>query len=362
MNTHVSPLGDIYLGSVLDGLNAAIEKLEPSSILLLADSNTLKYCVPLLEPVIGTLQCVVIQAGEQNKTLAACEHIWAGLIEKGADRSALILNIGGGMICDLGGFAASCYQRGIRFSHLPTSLLSMADAAIGGKTGVNFEGYKNYLGRFEAPSFIWIDPLFLTTLPDREIKDGLAEIIKHAIIGSMALWESLSGCGTTASIQWPTLLQENLMIKKRITEADPYEKGLRKVLNFGHTIGHALESHLLKGPAPISHGQAVTLGMLTEAKIANLMGLLDDKDFQAIIDLIHRLLGQVEVTLPSIEEIQPWLRGDKKKANGQVGFSLPDRIGSCGWNILVENHVIAAGLDWLATQVVNPSERLSGDK
>ena len=359
MNTYASPIGDIHLGKVEDGLVVVLEKLQPSSIILLADSNTLKYCVPLLEPVIGTHQCIVIQAGEQHKTLASCEHIWASLIEKGADRSALVLNIGGGMICDLGGFAASCYQRGIRFSHLPTSLLSMADAAIGGKTGVNFEGYKNYLGRFEAPSFIWIDPVFLATLPDREIKDGLAEIIKHAIIGSMALWESLSRIDTLASIQWTSVLQENVLIKKRITEADPYEKGLRKVLNFGHTIGHALESHLLKGPTPISHGQAVTLGMLTEAKIANVMELLDDKDFQAIIELIHRLLGQVEVTLPSMEEIRPWLQGDKKKANGQVGFSLPDRIGSCSWNILVEDQVIAAGLDWLATQVVNPSKRLS---
>ena len=359
MNTYASPIGDIYLGKVEEGLVAVLEKLQPSSIHLLADSNTLKYCVPLLEPVIRTHQCVVIQASEHNKTLGSCQHIWASLIEKGADRSALVLNVGGGMICDLGGFAASCYQRGIRFGHLPTSLLSMADAAIGGKTGVNFEGYKNYLGRFEAPSFIWIDPVFLATLPDREIKDGLAEILKHAVIGSMDLWESLSRIDTMASIQWTPVLQENVLVKKRITEADPYEKGLRKVLNFGHTIGHALESHFMQSPTPISHGQAVTLGMLAEAKIANEMGLLDGKDFQAIIGLIHRLLGQVEVTLPSIKEIQPWLLGDKKKANRKVGFSLPDRIGSCGWNIHVEDQVMAAGLDWLATQVVGPSDRLS---
>lgn len=362
MNTYPSPLGDIYLGSVLDGLIAVIEKLQPSSILLLADSNTLKYCIPLIAPVIRAEQCIVIQAGEQHKTLSSCEHIWSSLIENGADRSALVLNVGGGMISDLGGFAASCFQRGIRFGHIPTSLLSMADAAIGGKTGVNFEGYKNYIGRFETPAFIWIDPVFLETLPAQEIKDGLAEIIKHAIIGSRSLWESLSGIETLTSTQWIGLLHENVLIKKRITEADPHENGLRKVLNFGHTIGHALESHFLAGPHPISHGQAVTLGMLAEAKLANVIGLLDDKDFQAIIELIHRLLGQVEVTLPSIEEILPWIRGDKKKTNGQVGFSLPDRIGSCGWNIILEDRVISSGLDWLETQVTTPSERLSGDK
>lgn len=359
MKTYASPLGDIYLGSVLDGLAPVIEKLQPSSLLLVADSNTLKYCVPLLEQVTGSNQCVVIPAGEQYKTLSSCEHIWASFMRSGPDRSALVLNVGGGMICDLGGFAASCFQRGIRFGHIPTSLLSMADAAIGGKTGINFEGYKNYIGRFEAPSFIWIEPIFLETLPIQETKDGLAEIIKHAIIGSKALWDLLSGLETLSSIRWPGILEENVLIKKRIVEADPHEKGLRKVLNFGHTIGHALESHHLPGSHPISHGQAVTLGMLAEAKLANRIGLLDTKDFQSIIGLIHRLLGQVEVTLPPIEKIRPWIQGDKKKTNGRVGFSLPDRIGSCGWNILVEEQDLAMSLDWLATQVVPPAVRLS---
>jgi 3-dehydroquinate synthase len=359
MNTYPSPLGDIYLGSVLDGLASVIEKLQPSSILLLADSNTIKYCIPLLEPVIRINQCIVIQASEQSKTLSSCQDIWASLTGNGADRSALVLNVGGGMICDLGGFASACFQRGIRFGHIPTSLLSMADAAIGGKTGINFEGYKNYIGRFEAPSFIWIDTKFLETLPIQEIKDGLAEIIKHAIIGSRALWDLLSRLERLSSFKWPEVLEENVMIKKRIVEVDPHEKGLRKVLNFGHTIGHALESHHLSGSYPISHGQAVTLGMLAESKLANMMGLLDDKDFQSIIELIHRLLGQVEVTLPSVEEIRPWISGDKKKTNGQVGFSLPDRIGSCGWNIVVKEHDIANSLEWLATQVRKPSVRLS---
>ena len=358
MKTYASPLGDIYLGSVQNGLASVIEKLKPSSLLVLADSNTLKYCIPVLEPVIGTNQCIVIPAGEQYKTLSSCEHIWASFIGRGPDRSALVLNVGGGMICDLGGFASSCFQRGIRFGHIPTSLLSMADASIGGKTGINFEGYKNYIGHFEAPSFIWIDPIFLDTLPLQETKDGIAEIIKHAIIGSRTLWDLLSGVDTLSSIRWPGILEENVLIKKRIVEADPHEKGLRKVLNFGHTIGHALESHHLPGSHPISHGQAVTLGMLTEAKLANMIGLLGTEDFQSIIQLIHRLLGLVEVTLPSMDKIRPWIQGDKKKTNGRVGFSLPDQIGSCGWNIPVEDLDIAMSLDWLATQVVTPSERL----
>ena len=362
MKTYPSPLGDIYLGNVTDGFTALAEKLQPSSIILLADSNTIDYCVPRLEPALNTKKIIVIPAGEQHKTIASCEDIWRSLTNLEVDRSALILNVGGGMICDLGGFAASCYQRGIRFCHVPTTLLSMADAAIGGKTGVNFEGYKNYVGRFELPAFIWIDPEFILTLPAQEVKDGLAEIIKHAIVGSHSLWELLSGLENINSIDWKHLLEENMPIKKRIVEADPHESGLRKVLNFGHTIGHALESHFLHSSTPISHGQAVMLGMLAESKIAHQLGLLEDKDFQAIILLIPRLLGQVELTLPSTDVIRHWIRGDKKKMSGKVGFSLPDRIGSCGWNISVEDQEIDSGLDWLTTQVATPSMRLSGDK
>ena len=308
MKTYPSPLGDICLGNINADFTSAVEKLNPSSILLLVDSNTIKYCVPLLDRFLDTKKVIVIPAGEQHKTIASCEDVWKSFTSMEADRSSLLLNIGGGMICDLGGFAASCYQRGIRFAHIPTSLLSMADATIGGKTGVNFEGYKNYLGRFEIPAFIWIDPAFINTLPEQEVKDGLAEIIKHAIIGSHTLWEMLSTFENISSIDWSLLLEENLPVKKRIVEADPYESGLRKVLNFGHTIGHALESHFLTSPTPISHGQAIMLGMLAESKIAHQLGLLDDEDFQAIIQLIPRLLGQVEVTLPPIEIIQHWIR------------------------------------------------------
>jgi len=351
MNTYPSSLGDIYLGRMQDGMAALIEQLQPSSLFLLTDSNTAKYCAPLVQTLVRTSQTIIIPAGEQHKTLTSCQHVWSSFIEQEADRSSMVLNVGGGLTCDLGGFASSCFQRGIRFGHIPTSLLAMADAAIGGKTGVNFEGYKNYLGRFEAPSFIWIDPVFLKTLPERELSDGVAEIIKQAIIGSRSMWDMLSGFETINSIDWTRVLGENLLIKKHIVEADPLEKGVRKVLNFGHTIGHALESYFLDSTTPISHGQAVTLGMLTESKIALELGLLDNEDFQGIIGLIHRLLGKVEVTLPTMGEIHKWLLGDKKKVNGKIGFSLPDRIGSCGWNIEVDNLTLDKSFRWLSTQV-----------
>lgn len=347
MKAFTSRAGDIYLGNVKDGLQKTIQALEPSLLVILADDNTIRHCVPLVEPLTSAGIRIVIASGDQHKTLDSCETIWSSLVESGADRESLILNVGGGMICDLGGFAAACYQRGIRFAHIPTSLLAMADAAMGGKTGVNFQGYKNYIGRFEAPAFIWTDPAFLLTLPEQEILDGLAEIVKHAIIGSADLWKTISTFENPESIDWYQLLELNIPVKLHITEADPFEKGIRKTLNFGHTIGHALESHFLDSAQPLSHGQAVTLGMLAETKLAHLAGLLGNEDFKSIIALILRLLAPREVTLPTIDALRPWLQGDKKKSGGSVGYSLPGLIGSCRWDIKVEEKLVRESLEWV---------------
>jgi 3-dehydroquinate synthase len=351
MKVFPSPLGDLYLGKINDGLHPVIQALTPQGVFIVADENTARECLPKLKALIQSEKLIVIAPGDRHKTIESCEQIWTALAEAGADRSSLVLNVGGGMICDLGGFAAACYQRGIRFGHIPTSLLAMADAAIGGKTGVNFKGYKNYIGRFEPPAFVWIDPVFLETLPRQEILDGLAEIIKHAVIGSRPLWETISAFEDISSINWMHIIDLNTPVKQDITASDPLEKGMRKALNFGHTIGHALESHFLPSTHPLSHGQAVTLGMMAEAKLARITGHLGNEDFQAIIDLIERLLSPSEVTLPSFNELQPWLLGDKKKSKGMTRYSLPDKIGSCGWDIIVEDHQVAESLDWLNTQV-----------
>lgn len=347
MKVFTSRQGDIYLGNVKDGLQKAIQSLEPSLVVILADDNTIRLCVPLVESLTQAGIHIVIASGDQHKTLDSCESIWSSLVQSGADRASMLLNVGGGMICDLGGFAASCYQRGIRFAHIPTSLLGMADAAMGGKTGVNFGGFKNYIGRFEAPAFIWTDPIFLNTLPRQEILDGLAEIVKHAIIGSRDLWESISSIEKLESIDWYQLLELNIPVKIHISDADPFEKGIRKTLNFGHTIGHALESHFLHSAQPTSHGQAVTLGMMAETKLAHLSGMLGDEDFKRIIDLILRLLSPCEVTLPTIDVLRPWLLGDKKKSGGHIGYSLPDGIGKCRWDIKVEEVHVMESLDWV---------------
>jgi len=346
-----SPAGDIYHGPIADGLRDVIQSFDASSLILIADNHTVADCVPSLNNIIGSVDCIVIPSGESNKTLESTQQIWSALLLAGVDRSSLVLNVGGGMITDLGGFAASCYQRGIRFGHIPTSLLGMADAAIGGKTGVNYQGYKNYIGRFEIPSFIWIDPKFLNTLPQEEVKDGLTEIVKHGILSGGPLWELIAKAKDVNGMDWISVLELNTPVKQKIVEADPYEKDVRKTLNFGHTIGHALESHFMLSGQALSHGKAVALGMLAEAWIARQTNLMGNEDFQAIIDVIERLLGPYEVTLPSAGELDHWLSGDKKKSEGRIGYSLPERIGLCRWDLAVEQEMVEESMNWLSTQV-----------
>jgi 3-dehydroquinate synthase len=345
MKTHPSSLGDIYTGPTNE-CKLALDQLEPSSIFILADENTAKFCVPRLEGLIEKSHLIVVGAGEQHKNLDSCQAIWSNLIDHNADRHSLMINVGGGMICDLGGFAASCFQRGIRFAHIPTTVLAMADAAFGGKTGVDFGGLKNYIGLFRVPVFVWIDEQYLKTLPQVERTSGLAEIVKHAIIGSEELWEMLNGITSTDHISWNPLFEKNLPVKMNIVEADPSERGIRKVLNFGHTIGHAIESSFLLKNHTIPHGNCIATGMLVEARIANSIGLLGDEDFTSIVKLIRELLEPVKISLPTFDELKDWIGMDKKKSGGLVGYSLPDRIGSCGWDIPVNEKVVEDSYHW----------------
>ncbi len=358
MKEHPSLFGKgIYTGSVRQGLGQIIEELEPSSVFIVADENTALFCVPLLGDITARGHTIVIPAGEQHKNLESCKEIWSYFIRHGADRHSLVLNVGGGMIGDLGGFAASCYQRGIRFGQVPTTVLGMADAALGGKTGIDYEGLKNYIGLIRVPTFIWIDEKFLETLPEIEKISGLAEIVKHAIIGSKDLWDILSRADSVENINWDEVLEKNFPVKLNIVESDPNEKGIRKVLNFGHTIGHALESYFLKASINITHGQCVALGMLAESKISNTMGLLNNTDFNSIVRLVDLLLDPVRISLPTFEKLNSWIIMDKKKSGSRIGYSLPDRIGSCGWDIAVEDKVVADSLQWL-TQVLAMPKRL----
>lgn len=351
--------GELFIDEDFHQLGEQLKAVSFSAAFILSDSNTAIHCVPLVRPSFETDHVIIIEAGEKNKTLDQSEAIWTYLIEHGADRNSILINVGGGMISDLGGFTAACFQRGIRFVHVPTSLLAMTDAAIGGKVGVDFQYHKNYIGLFSFPEFIYINPVFLKTLPRAEIKSGLAEMIKHAIIGSPTLFEALANIEDTLKMDWKNVLPASIEVKRKIVMADPMEKGIRKTLNFGHTLGHALESYFLEKKQPISHGLAVTYGMMGESKLAMDSGLLSSQDFEKILELLIRLLDPPALPLPGFPDLQIWLSKDKKNTHNRLSFSLPEKIGACRWDVMDLDP--AAAIDWLNKQVSDNSIRFMSD-
>ena len=354
-----STFGDIYLSNTIDSLYPLLERVKYTTCFILCDSNTASLCLPLLQPGLQHTHTIIIPAGEENKTLQQCESIWQHLIEHGADRDSLVINVGGGMMTDLGGFAASCFQRGIRFFHIPTTVTAMTDAAIGGKVGVDFKDYKNYLGLYSSPEAIWINPIFIKTLPEAEIRSGLAEIIKHAVIGSPALWNELLRIATLDDIDWMHILELSMQVKLEATREDPFDRGKRKSLNFGHTIGHALESYFLQQGNPISHGHAVAYGMMAESNMAVELGMLSMTDFEKIIDCTHVLVRPPYISMPTAPELDYWMQRDKKNIAGMQSFSLPAGIGACRWD--VRDADATAAISWLREHVSTSTFRLLND-
>jgi 3-dehydroquinate synthase len=359
MKSFATSFGPVYLDEDFPDLARRLHVMSYSSLFILADFHTRLHCVPLVSGLFPHQHTCIIPDGEPNKNLDTCALIWNFLLEHGADRKSVLLNVGGGMLTDIGGFAASCYQRGIRFVQVPTSVMAMTDAAIGGKLGVNFRDHKNYIGVFKAPEFTWIKPKFIQTLPHKEKIAGLAEMIKHAIIGSKSLWEKLNAIQSVDKVDWTALLEESIAVKVMIVQDDPLEKGIRKTLNFGHTIGHALESFFMHSENPLSHGQAVTLGMLAESKMAFEGGLLPIEEFEKILSLMTRLLEPANRILPSHAELMKWMEKDKKSTLAQLHFSLPTEIGSCRWD--VTGIGAESAMDWLGKQVSGKSFRLMSD-
>jgi len=297
-----------------------------SQVFLLADDHTAAACVPRLGD--GLPEPIVISHGEGHKTLASCQSIWEQLTESHADRKSLLINVGGGMIGDLGGFAASCYKRGMDFIQVPTSLLSMVDASVGGKTGVNFDQYKNQVGAFSNPAAVFICPAFLDTLPARELVSGYAEVLKHCLIADQPRWDELTQVADLNQIDWAGLIADSVKVKLSIVTEDPFEKGPRKALNFGHTVGHALESFFLyDGPSALLHGEAVLLGMLCESWISWRRGLITAKDWKDIAEYIGSLARESALTQPDRLRIAHLATQDKKNVGKRILCTLLDGIG-----------------------------------
>lgn len=336
--------------SISDQLQSDLRKLigvrKPSSIWVVCDKNTLKYCLPALGLIKGKdFNLITVAAGEPSKSLESCTKIWHALSRNSADRNALVLCLGGGMICDLGAFAASVYKRGVDYVLIPTTLLAMADACIGGKTGVDFESNKNQLGTFSQPLDVLISSEFLSTLPDEELLSGLAEIAKQMLCGNVQAWDMLRKAEVHRQ-NWPALIQLSLDFKKQVVEKDPFEKAERKILNAGHTIGHALESFFLASGNPQPHGYCVAAGLVTEARISVELGLLTEIELLQIEEFVYAEFGLLPLKKIDINKVLKYCHQDKKNQYGLIQASLIGPIGQCHINQQISDAQIRSALQY----------------
>jgi 3-dehydroquinate synthase len=298
-----------------------------SRILILCDENTLSHCLHYFLESNGLsadIPVCVIPAGEQNKNLETASMVWKALLDAQLDRHALLINLGGGVVGDLGGFCAATWKRGIDFVQVPTTLLSMTDAAIGGKTGIDFYDVKNTIGVFQNPAAMFADPAFLGTLSQKEMHSGFAEVLKHAIIKNPLHWQEnealrpfFNRFPTDAGrLNWTEILQESTEVKLRIVREDPHEKNKRMLLNFGHTVGHALETYFLRTDQPLTHGEAIAQGMLMESDVA-------ETATPDLRDILPRLYPPRAIPQEVWPELWDLMLNDKKNKAGAVRFTVP---------------------------------------
>lgn len=321
--SHAEPYQVVVGQEILGSIPSFFDFSKYSSLFLLTEENVWQHIEGLIEKsLVRQAKVIKIQSGEENKTIQQVQYVWQELQSGGADRKSLLINVGGGVIGDLGGFAASSYMRGIDFIQIPTTLLSQVDASVGGKTGVNFSGVKNLIGAFYQPKIVIIDTDTLKTLPEREIASGMAENIKHALIQDA---EFLNYLERLSQPNWAEIIARSVKIKAEIVEADEKEAGLRKLLNFGHTAGHAFESLLLGSSQHLLHGEAVALGMLYEAYLSE---NLEEEDFQKIKAMLRKYNLPVKLTTSlDYDTFCQKLKTDKKNVADKINWTLLEKIG-----------------------------------
>ena len=329
-------------------LQLYIQSSKASKVLVIVDGNTKTHCLPILKQHVSgvELHAIEIHSGELHKNLATCNHIWNKILEFGADRHSLCINLGGGVIGDMGGFAAATYMRGMDFIQLPTTLLSQVDASVGGKLGVDYEGYKNLIGIIKDPGAVFMFTEFLETLPQRQLLSGFAELIKHGLIVNKQVYNELSEIRSLESVDWAPIVYESVDIKKTVTEQDPQERGLRKILNFGHTLGHAIESVNLETDSPLLHGEAIAIGMIMEAHLSMSIGNITLDECDEIKSYITGLYGHHPDKIPSIETLTSLMKKDKKNRDGNIKFSLLSSVGDACYDQEVSKLFIEKALDF----------------
>lgn len=341
-------------------LATAISECGHDKIFVLVDSTTKALCWPKVSGFLclKEAQLITIGATDTHKDLSSLSHVWEELQQGGATRHSCLINLGGGMVTDLGGFAASTFKRGINFINIPTTLLAMVDASVGGKTGINFGGLKNEIGVFNDARTVILDTHFVETLDTENLRSGYAEMLKHGLISNEAHWAELVGFDLAAPNleHLAQMLEQSVKVKERIVKEDPTERGLRKALNFGHTIGHAFESFSLKraivGPEisnqiePLLHGYAVAYGLICELYLSTLkIGFPTDK-MQQTVRFIREYYGLFPITCDDYPELISLMKHDKKNTAGIINFTLLGSIGDIRINQTATEDEIKEALDF----------------
>lgn len=335
----------IFSSQIAPDLIRFLDSKKYSKLGVIMDSNTVRHCYPLVSKQLPKHTSFTFEAGEVNKTLETCVKIWDWMTENSFDRKALILNIGGGVTGDMGGFCASTYKRGIRFINLPTTLLSQVDASVGGKLGIDFKGFKNHIGVFNQPEGVLIGEEFLGTLPEPELRSGYAEVIKHGLIRNENYFNSLKTEHWQGQ-SWKDITSVSVGIKRDVVDKDPKEDGLRKILNFGHTIGHAVESYYLDTPFHLLHGEAIAIGMIAEAYLSHKFLRLPKEQLDIIQQSLLAVFRKVQIDKKGFDTIIDLCFQDKKNEGNVLNFSLLKRIGECDFNIVVGREAVSEALDY----------------
>lgn len=328
-------MSEIRIDEIGQSLKHHFEQCNYSKVAVLVDENTKTHCYPIVKSSLPEHVLIEISSGEHNKNLQTCTHVWNELTTNTFDRKSLLVNLGGGVIGDLGGFCAASYKRGIDFINIPTTLLAAVDANVGGKLGIDFNGFKNHIGFFQDPHAVFVDPIFLDTLSKKELRSGFAEVIKHGLIVDEDYFEQVSKVAL-AQENWNAVIAHSIEIKRAVVKEDPKEGGLRKILNFGHSIGHAIETYYLSSENHLLHGEAIAIGMICEAYLSKKLLGLNDSQLNTISTTILKIYPDLKIYKKDLTGIVKLMYQDKKNVNNFLNHSLLYEIGRAGYDISVD--------------------------
>ena len=334
----------IMIGDSSSYLNRYLSENNYSKICILVDENTHSNCLKKIEGDINfDYDIFKIDSGEEEKNLVTCSKVWNFLTENLYDRKSLIINLGGGVICDMGGFVASTFKRGVDFVNIPTTLLAQVDASVGGKLGIDFNSYKNQIGIFKIPNLIIVDTKFLSSLSERELRSGYAEVIKHCLINDATKFKEITKINWKDN-NWEEIVRHSILIKSEVVENDLTEEGLRKILNFGHTIGHAIETTYLEKKNKFFHGEAIAIGMICESYISFHKKMLSENELNTISGYILSVFKSNKIEY--LEEILKNAKHDKKNFNKKIMISLLEEVGKCNFDFEVSEDEIKKSIEY----------------